>query len=98
MTIERPPATVIRPSFYNARCRTTHVCPRLTVLDDGVGIAPRIGGGSGVRGMRERALLLGASLRVEPRLPGGTQVVLDIPSTEVVAREQNLSSTASPAA
>ncbi len=62
---------------------------RLTVADDGTGMdTPATGGdesGSGVRGMRERALLLGASLRVGPRHPRGTEVTLDVPATEAVA-------------
>lgn len=60
---------------------------RLTVVDDGVGIgADRDGAaGSGVRGMRERALLLGAELQVRPRAPRGTEVLLDVPVTEVLS-------------
>ncbi len=59
---------------------------RLTVVDDGIGIsADRDGAaGSGVRGMRERALLLGAELLVRPRAPQGTEVLLDLPATEVL--------------
>lgn len=60
---------------------------RLTVVDDGVGIsADRDGAaGSGVRGMRERALLLGAELRVRSRAPRGTEVLLDVPASEVLS-------------
>ncbi len=58
---------------------------RLTVADDGVGVPAGATRGSGVRGMRERALLLGARLDVQPRLPRGTAVTLDVPATEVVA-------------
>jgi two-component system sensor histidine kinase UhpB len=55
---------------------------RLTVADDGVGLPPDRRGGSGIRGMRERALLLGAALDVAPALPRGTVVTLDVPESE----------------
>ena len=55
---------------------------RLTVSDDGTVAAPLVEG-SGVRGMRERALLIGALLTVEPRASGGLQVALDVPAAEV---------------
>jgi len=55
-------------------CDGTHL--RLEVLDDGRGIpvleARREG--LGLRGMRYRAALIGATLEVEPRLEGGTRV------------------------
>jgi two-component system sensor histidine kinase UhpB len=53
----------------------------LEVADDGVGIGSRPGdsGGSGVRGMRERALLVNADLAVERAPGGGTRVVLRVP-------------------
>ncbi|MBA2348370.1 MAG: HAMP domain-containing protein [Solirubrobacterales bacterium] len=59
---------------------------RLSVVDDGVGISGHGDGdaGSGVRGMRERALLLGAELRVRSRAPRGTEVLLDVPASEVL--------------
>jgi two-component system sensor histidine kinase UhpB len=50
----------------------------LRIRDDGIGIdgsAP----GSGIRGMRERALLLDAALRIDSRPGGGTDVRLDVP-------------------
>lgn len=57
---------------------------RLTVSDDGVGPGAPGTGGSGIRGMRERALLLGATLEVRRRSPRGTTVTLDIPAAEIV--------------
>jgi two-component system, NarL family, sensor histidine kinase UhpB len=52
----------------------------LRVRDDGRGIdrvsAP---GGSGVRGMRERAMLVGGRLAIEPVAPHGTEVRLEVP-------------------
>ena len=52
----------------------------LEVRDDGVGVDPgRLAAGSGVRGMRERALLMGGSLDIERRNGQGTAVVLRLP-------------------
>jgi two-component system sensor histidine kinase UhpB len=51
---------------------------RLRVADDGVGLNGREPGG-GVRGMRERALLIGADLTIEPGEDGGLAVTLDVP-------------------
>ncbi len=57
---------------------------RLVVSDDGLGISARDArNGSGIRGMRERALLLGAPLTFSSRTPRGTTVTLDIPRAEV---------------
>jgi two-component system sensor histidine kinase UhpB len=52
---------------------------RLVVQDDGVGLngAPA---GSGLRGMRERAMLIGARLSVRDRPGGGVEVGIDVPS------------------
>ena len=50
----------------------------LTVTDDGRGIQPGSDAGSGIRGMRERALLVGGELRVGPRAGGGTEVRLEV--------------------
>lgn len=58
---------------------------RLTIADDGVG-PPALGrDGSGIRGMRERALMVGARLDVGGLVPRGTRVVLDVPREEVCA-------------
>lgn len=57
---------------------------RLTVADDGVGLDAAARQGTGIRGMRERALLLGADLAVEARAPAGTVVRLDVPVEEAV--------------
>ncbi|WP_037494876.1 HAMP domain-containing sensor histidine kinase [Solirubrobacter soli] len=54
--------------------------PRLEVDDDGHGF-PRHGTeGGGVRGMRERAVLIGASLKLGPSPMGGARVTLDLPA------------------
>lgn len=53
---------------------------RLVVRDDGPGIAATTQGAShGIRGMRERAMLIDAPLRIAARPGGGTEVILDIP-------------------
>jgi two-component system sensor histidine kinase UhpB len=55
----------------------------LTVSDDGSGFGdrqPRERGG-GIRGMRERALLVGGELSVKPGAGGGVEVRLEVPVT-----------------
>jgi two-component system, NarL family, sensor histidine kinase UhpB len=51
----------------------------LTVSDDGRGIAKGAEAGSGIEGMRERALLVGATLSINSQPEGGTQVRLKVP-------------------
>jgi signal transduction histidine kinase len=51
----------------------------IEVLDNGRGGTILPGSGHGIVGMRERALLLGGSLQVGPRLGGGFQVVARLP-------------------
>ncbi|GAA2337550.1 sensor histidine kinase [Dactylosporangium salmoneum] len=54
---------------------------RVVVRDDGAGPPPEgFTAGHGLRGMRERAELLGAALHVGPAALGGTQVTLDLPA------------------
>src|SRR3954447_5356349 len=51
----------------------------LCVRDDGRGFDPSARLSSyGIRGMRERALLIGASMSIEPMRPHGTEVVLRV--------------------
>ena len=54
----------------------------LRVRDDGCGIAPHEanGAGTGLAGMHERAMLIGAHLTVAARADGGTQVELTVPA------------------
>jgi signal transduction histidine kinase len=54
---------------------------RLTVADNGRGFEPGNGGstGYGLRGMRERAELIGASLAVDSRPLDGTRIFVDVP-------------------
>jgi len=54
---------------------------RLTVADDGSGFDPqsKVGLGLGLRGMEERAELVGGSLDVRSTPGAGTTVVLDVP-------------------
>jgi two-component system sensor histidine kinase UhpB len=51
----------------------------LRVADDGRGLAGAEIEGPGIRGMRERALLVGGRLRIASRRGQGTQVRLDVP-------------------
>jgi two-component system, NarL family, sensor histidine kinase UhpB len=51
----------------------------LRVRDDGDGPPDAAAEGNGIRGMRERAVLVGGRLAVEPAPSGGTQVSLRIP-------------------
>jgi two-component system sensor histidine kinase UhpB len=53
----------------------------LSIGDDGVGI-DRDADGTGVRGMRERALLVGGALDLRRRAGGGTTVTLTVPVTQ----------------
>ena len=54
-------------------------CVRLTVTDDGVGFAPGSGhDAGGIRGMRERALLIGARLDIGRAPRGGTRAALEV--------------------
>ncbi|WP_181794831.1 sensor histidine kinase [Streptomyces sp. WELS2] len=55
----------------------------LAVTDDGCGITT-LREGAGIRGMRERALLIGGSLEITPTSPAGTRVTLTAP----VSRKQ----------
>jgi two-component system sensor histidine kinase UhpB len=52
----------------------------LTVRDDGRGIHPgALPSSRGIRGMRERAMLIGAQLEIDSRLDRGTAINLSIP-------------------
>ncbi len=53
--------------------------PRLEVLDDGKGFPLDGLEGGGVRGMRERAVLIGGALRLTRGPKGGTRVTLELP-------------------
>jgi two-component system sensor histidine kinase UhpB len=52
----------------------------LTVRDYGLGLPRHVTGGSGVRGMRERAALIGATIEIGTRRSGpGCEVRLEVP-------------------
>lgn len=56
----------------------------LRVSDNGIGLADSVEG-AGIRGMRERALLIGANFSISSGEDGGTEVRLDVPfPTELV--------------
>ena len=53
---------------------------RLRVIDDGAGFDPAVGvPGFGLGGMRERAALVGAELRVRSGPGAGTEVAVELP-------------------
>jgi two-component system, NarL family, sensor histidine kinase UhpB len=56
----------------------------LRVSDNGRGIPENadVNGHGGLRGMRERALLVGGALAVKPAPGGGTEVRLEVPAGE----------------
>jgi two-component system, NarL family, sensor histidine kinase UhpB len=57
----------------------------LVVTDDGRGITGDEGEGPGIRGMRERALLIDADLRIDSPYGQGTRVRLDVPRGRLLA-------------
>lgn len=54
-------------------------CLRLIVRDRGRGLAATRAPGTGMRGMRERATLIGAKLEISNLAPGRCEVRLDVP-------------------
>jgi two-component system, NarL family, sensor histidine kinase UhpB len=53
----------------------------LQVVDDGRGMNGGAANGGGLRGMRERAVLVGAALAIKPARTGGVEVRLEVPAT-----------------
>jgi two-component system, NarL family, sensor histidine kinase UhpB len=62
----------------HVRLELAHGRPRLEVSDDGRGLPDGEEGG-GIRGMRERAVLIGATLKLADGRGGGTCVTLELP-------------------
>jgi len=60
----------------------TDAAMTLLVRDDGTGLPERLGLATGIRGMHERALLVGGRLHVGPAPKRGTEVRLDVPVLE----------------
>jgi two-component system, NarL family, sensor histidine kinase UhpB len=56
----------------------------LRVADDGRGLADAalLAGNGGLRGMRERAILVGGALAVKPGRHGGVEVRFEVPAEE----------------
>ena len=52
----------------------------LRVVDDGRGMNGRDADSGGLRGMRERAVLVGAALAIKPARTGGVEVRLEVPA------------------
>ena len=87
-------AEALRNAFRHAEARQIEVEIRydepqfrLRVRDDGRGIDPKVlaeegrAGHWGLRGMRERAKLVGGKLRVRSELASGTEIELSIPAS-----------------
>jgi two-component system sensor histidine kinase UhpB len=69
-----------RASNVELRLERVHDEVILTVRDDGRGLPPAAQSSShGIRGMRERAMLIGAGLAIAPAPGHGTEVTLSIP-------------------
>ena len=51
----------------------------LSIADNGVGFPAQITSNGGIRGMRERALLIGGTLELSPAEPSGARVTLQVP-------------------
>jgi two-component system sensor histidine kinase UhpB len=52
----------------------------LEILDDGCGLDPACAEGGGLRGIRERALIVGGTAAIEPGPHGGVDVRLEVPA------------------
>jgi two-component system nitrate/nitrite sensor histidine kinase NarX len=72
-------ATLVRVSVERPDGRV-----RVTVADNGKGFDPESVGDDryGLRGMRERAEMVGAELRIDSRPADGTRIILDLPAAE----------------
>ncbi len=60
----------------------------LRVIDDGCGLAEAFEEHGGLRGMRERAVLIGAALAIKPASSGGVEVRVEVPAVGVVSPVQ----------
>ena len=66
-------------SSVTVRLQRSDSTLQVSVEDDGAGFKPRDNGRLGLRGMRERAALLGGSLEVRSRLGKGTSLIAQFP-------------------
>jgi two-component system sensor histidine kinase UhpB len=66
-------------SRVELRLERTPAGVALRVADDGVGLKSPDGSGYGIRGMRERALAVGAAFSVAEQRDGGVEVMLELP-------------------
>ena len=69
-----------RASQVELRLRENDTRAVLTVRDDGCGLSPgALPSANGIRGMRERAMLIGAQLHIDSGPGRGTEIKLSIP-------------------
>jgi signal transduction histidine kinase len=84
---------IVNEAFSNAarHARARHVWAvaerhngqlEVMIADDGIGFPDKYVAGFGLRNMRDRARLLGGTLRLERRTPRGSQIVLTVPWEE----------------
>jgi two-component system, NarL family, sensor histidine kinase DesK len=79
-TIRESVTNVVRHSRARA-CTIEMSAHRISVTDDGVGLAEGTVTGSGLRGLRQRAELAGAALSTRPGPGGrGVQVLVEVPA------------------
>ena len=71
-----------RPSRIDVHCLVHPPEAQITVTDDGRGLQPARGDSHGLQIMRERALLINASLSIAPAPGGGTEVCVRTPAHE----------------
>ncbi len=89
LVIYRVAQEALTNALRHAQCREVVVALRkddgvvvLVVRDDGRGL-PEVRSGTGLSGMRERALLVGAELSVRSAAGKGTEIVLRVPASPV---------------
>jgi signal transduction histidine kinase len=58
----------------------------LRVVDDGRGFSGAPEENGGLRGMRERSVLVGGALAIKQAAGGGVEVRLEVPATEAAGR------------
>lgn len=72
-------------SHVDLSLRHAEGCVVLTVRDDGRGFSENVPSNSGLEGMRERAMLIGAELDIDSRPDAGVEIRLAVPVAEVRA-------------
>lgn len=68
---------------------------QVLVADNGRGMAAhaQTGGGQGLAGMRHRVMALGGTIEIRPRAAGGTEIVVRVPLTRILASARDADNT-----